>query len=84
MMEMITRRRFLEASSAAAFLSATASAKQLQSVGVQLYTVRSILPKKPDETLRAIEAIGYREVEATYDILDRIWPVLKATKLKRE
>jgi len=59
-----------------------ASGKQLQAVGVQLYTVRSILPKKPEETLRAIEAIGYREVEATYDNLDKIWPALKATPLK--
>ncbi len=79
---MITRRVFLEASSSAAVLSMTASAKQLPSVGVQLYTVRSILPKKPAETLKAIEAIGYREVEATFDNLDRIWPALQATSLK--
>jgi sugar phosphate isomerase/epimerase len=82
MMGMITRREFLEASTAAAALTMTASAKQLKSVGVQLYTVRTVLPKKPEETLHAIEAIGYREVEATYDNLDKIWPALKATSLK--
>jgi sugar phosphate isomerase/epimerase len=81
-MDMISRRGFLQASSAAALLSNTAGAKQLQTVGVQLYTVRSVLPKKPDETLKAIEAIGYREVEATLDNLDRIWPALQATSLK--
>ena len=79
---MISRRAFLEASSAAALLAKTAQAKQLRTVGVQLYTVRSVLPKKPEETLSAIQAIGYREVEATYDNLDRIWPALKATSLK--
>jgi sugar phosphate isomerase/epimerase len=82
MIEMLSRRELLQAGSAAALLSTTASAKQLKTFGVQLYTVRSILPKKPEETLRAIEAIGYREVEATYDTLDTIWPALKATSLK--
>jgi sugar phosphate isomerase/epimerase len=49
---------------------------------VQLYTVRTVLPKKPLETLRAIEQIGYREVECTADGLDAIWPSLKETSLK--
>ena len=49
---------------------------------MQLYTVRGILPKKPLETLRAIEQIGYGEVECTMDHLDDIWPSLKETKLK--
>jgi sugar phosphate isomerase/epimerase len=31
--------------------------------GVQLYTVRDLLPTKPQETLKAIAAIGYKEVE---------------------
>ena len=79
---MLSRREFLQAGSAAAALALPARAKQLQTVGVQLYTVRSILPKKPAETLRAIEAIGYREVEATAPGLDRIWPALQATSLK--
>jgi sugar phosphate isomerase/epimerase len=82
MVEMISRRGFLQASSAATMLLNNASAKQLKTFGVQLYTVRSILPKKPDETLKAIEAIGYKEVEATYDSLDKIWPALQATKMK--
>jgi len=49
---------------------------------VQLYTVRRVLPKKPLETLRAIEQIGYREVQCTADHLDDIWPSLKETSLK--
>jgi sugar phosphate isomerase/epimerase len=62
--------------------AARLTARQLQSIGVQLYTVRSVLPQKPAETLNAIEAIGYREIEPTYAGLDRIWPAIQATHLK--
>ncbi len=79
---MISRRGFLQAGSLAATLAAGGRAKQLKTVGVQLYTVRGVLPQKPEETLRAIEAIGYREVEATQAGLDGIWQALKSTKLK--
>lgn len=82
MIAMISRRGFLQTGTAAALMTQIASAKQLKTVGVQLYTVRGILPKKPDETLKAIESIGYQEIEATYDNLDKIWPALQATKLK--
>src|SRR5438309_441513 len=79
---MISRRGFLQAGGLAAALAAKGRAKQLKTIGVQLYTVRSVLPQKPAETLRAIESIGYREVEATQASLDQIWPALQATKLK--
>ena len=79
---MISRRGFFQTSGLAAALAASGRAKQLSAIGVQLYTVRSVLPQKPAETLRAIEAIGYREVEATQASLDQIWPALQATKLK--
>jgi sugar phosphate isomerase/epimerase len=77
-MPAIGRRSFLT-------LAATAVAGQaraLKVVGVQLYTVRSILPQKPLETLRAIEKVGYREVEVTAENLDAIWPSLQKTSLK--
>jgi sugar phosphate isomerase/epimerase len=76
----ISRRSFLSA--AAVATAASLHARALQTVGVQLYTVRRVLPKNPLETLRAIEQIGYREVECTADRLDDIWPSLKETKLK--
>jgi len=79
---MTSRREFLQAGSLAATLGASAGAAQLPSIGVQLYTVRTVLPEKPAETLRAIDAIGYREAEATFAGLDRIWPALQATRLK--
>jgi sugar phosphate isomerase/epimerase len=76
----ISRRSFLTTAAAATAASLHASA--LPVVGVQLYTVRRVLPKKPLETLRAIEAIGYSEVECTAEHLDDIWPSLKQTSLK--
>src|SRR5450755_1373483 len=81
-MGMTSRREFLQAGSLAAALGAVAPAKQLQTIGVQLYTVRSVLPQKPAETLKAIHDIGYREAEATYAGLDDLWPVLQKSGLK--
>jgi sugar phosphate isomerase/epimerase len=79
---MTSRREFLQATSLAAALSAAGRAAQLKTLGVQLYTVRTVLPQKPEETLKAIRAIGYQEVEATYAGLDTLWPVLQASGLK--
>jgi sugar phosphate isomerase/epimerase len=79
-MPSISRRSFL--STAAVGTAASLHARALPTVGVQLYTVRHILPKNPLETLQAIEQIGYREVECTADHLDDIWPSLKQTALK--
>jgi hypothetical protein len=79
-MHSISRRSFL--TTAAVATAASLHAGALPVVGVQLYTVRRVLPGKPLETLRAIEQIGYREVECTADHLDDIWPSLKQTSLK--
>jgi len=81
-MVMTSRRQFLQASSLTAALAAVAQTKQLKSIGVQLYTVRTVLPQKPAETLNAIRAIGYQEIEATYAGLDKIWPAITASGLK--
>jgi sugar phosphate isomerase/epimerase len=66
---MLTRRNFLKSSSAAlpalALLSKSAFAASHQPIGVQLYTVRSLLEKDPlPDILKQIHAIGYQEVEA--------------------
>ena len=80
---MFTRRDLFKSVSLAAALPASRlAARQLQSIGVQLYTVRGVLPQKPAETLAAIESIGYREIEATYSGLDKLWPAIQATHLK--
>jgi sugar phosphate isomerase/epimerase len=74
----MTRRALISAAATAPL----AAARNLKTIGVQLYTVRTLLPEKPLETLQEIEKIGYREVEATIDGLDKIWPALEKTKLK--
>jgi hypothetical protein len=78
---MTSRREFLQAAAFAA-LSATARAARLQAIGVQLYTVRDVLPQKPAEVLNAIRAIGYREIEATWADYDKIRPMVEASGLK--
>ena len=75
-------RRDLFRGAAAAIPLRTALARSLSAVGVQLYTVRSIIEKQPLETLKAIDEIGYREAEVTSGNLDKIWDALKQTRLK--
>ncbi|HUB81355.1 MAG TPA: sugar phosphate isomerase/epimerase [Bryobacteraceae bacterium] len=78
---MPSRRDFLQTAALAA-LSTTARAMQLKAIGVQLYTVRDVLPQKPAETLNAIRAIGYQEVEATWAGYDKLRPMVEASGLK--
>lgn len=68
---MITRRTLLKSSMGAiAFAAASDSLFPLQAesiglpLGLQLYSVRELLPKDYDGTLHQIAALGYREVEA--------------------
>jgi len=37
--------------------------RQLGPIGIQVYTVRSLMPRDPDGTLAALASIGYAEVE---------------------
>jgi sugar phosphate isomerase/epimerase len=78
---MTSRREFIQAATLAA-LSATARAAQLKAIGVQLYTVRNILPQKPAETLNAIRALGYQEIEATWTDYGKIRPMVQASGLR--
>ena len=76
-MQSLSRRQFLPLLAAPALF-----ARKLNTVGVQLYTLRTVLPQKPLETLQALEKMGYREVEAVADGLEKIWPSLQQTSLK--
>ncbi len=76
----VSRRAFI--GSAAAATLAPPWVRTLTTIGAQLYTVRSVLPEKPLETLRALEKIGYREVEVVADNMEKIWPSLRKTRLK--
>lgn len=83
-MPNLSRRTLLRASAFAipASLSLAAQKHGLKTIGVQLYTVRDVLPKHPLETLQAIDAIGYRQVEITLPTEHPIWNDLHQTKLK--
>ncbi len=59
-----------------------ASARTLNTAGVQLYTVRSIIDKDPAGVLAEIEKIGYREAEVTWATLTPLWSALRSTSLK--
>jgi sugar phosphate isomerase/epimerase len=82
MMLMTSRREFLQATALAAALSPALRPAQLKTLGFQLYTVRSVMPAKAQETLAAIKAAGFQEIEATYALLDAVWPSVQSTGLK--
>jgi sugar phosphate isomerase/epimerase len=79
---MSTRRQFVQTSALAAALARFASPAQLKEIGVQLYTVRGVLPEKPQETLKAIRALGYTTIEGTLAGFDKVWPAVQASGLK--
>ncbi|HXC41970.1 MAG TPA: sugar phosphate isomerase/epimerase [Candidatus Dormibacteraeota bacterium] len=70
-MNSISRRTFLKTASASAACAAVwGSAPRLMAnplglpLGLQLYSVRDVLPKDYEGTLRQLATLGYREVEA--------------------
>jgi len=68
-MSGISRRDFLQAGSATTLLALTGSdrlgaAPLRQPLGLQLYSVRNLLPKDFEGTLQLLSAAGYKEVEA--------------------
>lgn len=84
-MSSISRRNFVVQSAAlvpAAKALLGRDALTAANLGVQLYTVRQTIGANPAAVLKAIQDIGYREVEATYGNLEQIWPALKETQLK--
>ena len=77
---MFTRRDLLKTAAIAGVSLEAATFKG--PLGVQLYTVRSVLPKDPAATIKAIASIGFAEVEVTWDGVEKILPIIKEAKLK--
>lgn len=80
-----TRRDFLARTAALASLSTALVADPLKrsNLGVELYTVRELLPKDPAGVLKQIKEMGYAEVEATdYGNSDEVWKALSSSGLK--
>ena len=67
-------------SAAAACLPASGSGNHV--AGVQLYTVRDIVLKRPLQTLQAIADIGYRELEVLRNQVAALAPYFKTTGLQ--
>jgi len=64
---LMSRRNFLSSSSAAAALFVTGVGRAASlglPIGLQLYSVRTLLPNDYAGTLKQIAALGYKEVEA--------------------
>lgn len=67
---MLPRRTFLKhlgaltiAAGAGEWRARALGRRKLGKIGIQLYTVRSLMSKEPEPTLAALAAIGYQEVE---------------------
>ena len=73
------RRQFL---AAAAVSAVRLSGAKLKTVGVQLYTLRTIIDEKPLEVLQALERMGFRECEVIQGNMEKIWDSLQQTRLK--
>ncbi len=66
-MNSLSRRTFFKTSAAAATLAGSRMLRAAHlelPIGLQLYSVRNLLPKDFDGTLKQLYAAGYREVEA--------------------
>jgi sugar phosphate isomerase/epimerase len=77
---MLSRRSLLRAAALARCIHAYG--KRDQTLGVQLYTVREILPQHPREILDSIAEIGYREVEVLRSQITLVAPYLKSVGLR--
>lgn len=76
----MTRRAMI--GSAVGGIAAIAADKFTRPVGVELYTVRNVITNQPEETLKRIADIGYAEVEAGRDSLDKVGPICRKLGLK--
>lgn len=78
------RRAWLRAAGAAIGAAGLGSAAESfrHALGLQLYTVRSILPGHEDQTLHRIAEAGYTEVEMAGGSIEALAPILAKYKLK--
>src|SRR5581483_2404929 len=84
-MSKSSRRNFLVRTTSLLTAARAAFAREpltASNLGFQIYTVRNVVEQNPLAILKAIQDIGYREIECTAGNLDEIWPALQETKLK--
>lgn len=87
-MNTTSRRNFLGRLGALGLGAAAASCSRAETgrpfdrpLGVQLYTLREQIPRQPAETLEAIAAIGFSQVEILHQQIPRLAPLLEGAGL---
>lgn len=80
----MNRREWLRAAGATVGVAGLGSAAGnfRHALGLQLYTVRNVLPGHEDQTLRRIAEVGYTEVEMAGGSMELLGPILAKYKLK--
>ena len=84
-MSQSSRRNFLVRTASLASVARLAFARDpltVNNLGFQIYTLRNVIDQDPLAMLKAVQQIGYREIECTAGNLDKIWPFLQQTSLK--
>lgn len=84
-MSQSSRRNFLVRTASLASVARLAFARDpltANNLGFQIYTLRNVIEQDPLTILKAVQQIGYREIECTAGNLDKIWPALQQTSLK--
>jgi sugar phosphate isomerase/epimerase len=84
-MSKSSRRSFLVRTASLASVARLTLARdplRANNLGFQIYTIRNVVEQDPLAILKAIQDIGYREIECTAGNLDKIWPALQQTKLR--
>lgn len=76
---LLTRRSLIRLTGAAVL---PAFAGTRFAAGVQLYTVRDLLPERPLQTLQALSGIGYLEIEVLRNQVPLVAPLLKRVNLQ--
>src|SRR5579863_1857349 len=51
-------------------------------LGFQIYTLRNVIQRDPLAVLKAVEQIGYRDIECTEGNMNIVWPALQQTSLR--
>ena len=74
-----SRRTFL--AGAAALPAVLAAGKFSKPLGLQMYTVRTLMPKDPQGTLAEVAKIGYSSIEPGHAQMAKLAPILKDLKL---
>lgn len=77
----VSRRSFLYLAALANPSILAAAQSRSRGIGVQLYTVRELLPERASEVLRVLAEIGYSEVEVLGRDLEVLAPILKGVGL---